>query len=64
MDGRSVIRVLNDVENILESSHVDDQPERIQAILKCTIRKHKQGCGFFHTFLYYSKPIFIDQQFS
>ena len=32
MDGRSMIRVLNVVENILESSHVDDQPERIQVI--------------------------------
>jgi hypothetical protein len=61
MDGRSMIWVLNVVETILESSHVDDQPERIQAILKWTIRKHKQGCELFHTFLSYSKPIFTDQ---
>jgi len=60
MDGRSMIQVLNVVENVLESSHVNDQPERIQAILKWTIRKHKQGCGLFHAFLYYTKPISID----
>jgi hypothetical protein len=39
MDGRSMIWVLNVVENILESSHVDDQPERIQAILKMDYKK-------------------------
>jgi hypothetical protein len=55
-----MIRVLNVVENILESSHVDDQPERIKAILNWIIRKHKQGCGLFHAFLYCTKPIFID----
>jgi len=61
MDGRRVIWFLNVVENVFESNHVDDQPERITAILKWTIRKHKQVCGLLHTFLYYSKPIFIDQ---
>jgi len=61
MDGRSVIWVLNVVENVFESSHVDDQPDRIQAILNWNIRKHKQGYGIFHAFLYYSKPLFIDQ---
>jgi hypothetical protein len=58
MDCRSVIQVLNAVENIFESSHVDDQPDRIQAILKWTIRKKTQGCRLFHAFLYYTKPIF------
>jgi hypothetical protein len=46
MDGRSVIWVLNVVENVFESSNVDDQPDRIQGIFNWTIRKDKDvGCS-------------------
>jgi hypothetical protein len=49
MGGRSMIQVPNVVENISASGTVDDQPQRIKALLKWT-RRHKQGCGLFHTF--------------